>query len=69
MSADVQHVSLQIDIVALYLLTLSQMISSGLEVGKIIHGEGWGEKMLMGGGRRGSCLVDCSTDVVPDDQQ
>ena len=60
MSADVQRVSLQIDIVALYLLTLSQMISSGLEVGKIVHGEGWGEKMLMegrtGGGGGGVLL-------------
>ena len=57
MSADVQHVSLQIDIVALYLLTLSQMISSGLEVGKIIHGEGWGEKMGGGGGGLAQWIV------------
>ena len=43
-----QHVSLQIDIVALYLLTLSQMISSGLEVGEIIQGGGVGREDVSG---------------------
>ena len=44
-STNARTILLQIDIVALYLLTLSQMITSGLEVGKMIQ---WEDGMGLG---------------------